>query len=104
MDRALGHVAARWGGEAVRRRNTLAFPAAGRLVHAVGGTRVSLIGRFTFHVEPATYARLAASPDGWLALVPTEGERFLLVPFRGIVWPRHQGDDARKVKWFGMRL
>lgn len=104
VEGALASVTATWGGCPVRRRNTLTFPETGRVVHAVAGTRVSMAGRFTFHVDPVTHARLMEVADGWLAFVPSEGEHFLLVPFRDIVWPSHRDDAAGKVKWLSMRL
>lgn len=104
VDGALNCVRATWGGDTVRSRNTLTFQETGRLVHAVAETKVSLVGRFTFHVHPSVHEQLAASADGWIALVPSEGEHFLLVPFRDIVWPRHVGTSAGEVKWLSMRL
>ena len=104
VDLALQTVAKMWGGEISRRRNTLAFPARGRVVHAVAGTRVSLVGRFTFHLDPATYAKLASEVDAWLAFVPAEVPGFLLVPLGDINWPRHVGPAASKTKWLGMQL
>jgi hypothetical protein len=104
VERALASITATWGGHLVRRRNTFTFPETGRVVHAVAGTRVSVAGRFTFHVDPVTYSRFMNVTDGWLAFVPSEGEHFLLVPFGDIVWPRHTDDAAGKVKWISMRL
>ncbi len=104
VDLALQAVAAKWGGQTSRRRNTLAFADRGRVVHAVAGTRVSLVGRFIFHLDPATYAKLALEDDSWVAFVPSEGPGFLLVPLGDIEWPRHVGPAGGKTKWLGMRL
>ena len=104
VDLALQAVAAKWGGQTSRRRNTLAFADRGRVVHAVAGTRVSLVGRFTFHLDPATYAKLAGQDEAWVAFVPSEGSGFVLVPFGHIDWPKHVGSGDSKTKWLGMRL
>jgi transposase-like protein len=104
VDLALQAVATMYGGKTSRRRNTLAVPKWGRVVHAVAGTRVSLVGRFTFHLEAETYAKLALEDDAWLALVPSEGPGFLLMSLKDIEWPRHVGPAAGKTKWLSMRL
>lgn len=104
VDLALQAVATMWGGGTSRRRNTLAFPGRRRVVHAVAGTRVSLVGRFTFHLEPTTYAKLASKDDAWVAFVPSEGPGFLLMPLEDIEWPRHVGPAVCKTKWLSMRL
>ena len=104
VDTALRRVMEEWGSEAPRKWNTLIFPGTGRVVHAVAGTRVSLVGRFTFHFTSKVYARLAASENAWLVLVPTEGEHFLLAPFREIVSSCHAGVPTGRSKWLNMRL
>ena len=104
VDLALQAVAATWGGKTLRRRNTLSFPDRGRVVHAVAGTRVSLVGRFTFHLDPETHAKLASEDDAWVAFVPSEGPGFLLMPLEDIEWPLHVGPAGGKTKWLSMRL
>ena len=103
-DLVLEEVGRRWGSAPVRRRNLLTFAETGRTVLAVSGTRVSLVGRFTFHVTPPTFRKLLEARDAWVALIPSGGDFFLLVPFDRITWPTHQGRAEEKVKWLSIRL
>lgn len=73
------------------------------MAHPIAGTRVTLGGRFNFHLDPATYTSLVAQ-EAWLTFVPSEGDRFLLVPLRDTTWPAYVGWAEGKVKWIAMML
>lgn len=103
-DAVLGQVAHMWGGKIVRRRNMLSFEDSGRTLFAVSGCQVSLVGRFVFTIHPATITKLKQAHDAWVAIIPAEGDLFLLVPFNRITWPPHRGSSEGKVKWLSIRF
>ena len=79
-------VAKRWGTTFRREHNTFIDEASGRVLQVVSGRRPDLTGVVVFHVVNATMARLQLAADPWVALVPGDGEEFLLMPLAEVPW------------------
>ena len=79
-------VAALWGTEFRRVNNRFTDEAGGRVLQVVSGRRPDLTGVFSFSAAQTTLERLRALPGAWVALVPAQGDTFLLAPFGEIPW------------------
>lgn len=94
VKQAANGVAAAWGATFTRDHNLFVDTHTGRAVQIVSGRRPDLTGVFVFHTRTSSLRALLAQPDPWIALVPNEGERFLLVPAREVPW---RGDPDAEI-------
>jgi len=75
-----------WGARLRRVNNRFTDEATGRVVQVVSGRRPDLMGVFMFNVQRESLDILRRAPDAWVALVPNEGETFLLLPLAEVRW------------------
>ena len=76
-----------------RWRNGFMDPATGRRLHVIfGRPRGGSPTMRTFAIRKASYDRLAASPDPWVALAPSGSASFALLPLHALRW-RASGPD-----------
>ena len=94
--RAAEAVAAAWGARFTRTNNCFTDEAGGRTLQVVSGRRPDLTGVFRFKLNPASLHRLRERVDPWVALVPAQGEVFLLAPLAAMPW-RGGGKDSAYV-------
>ena len=93
---AAAAVAQDWGVSALTRsHNLFVDTATGRAVQVISGRRPDLTGVFVFHAHSKTVAALQKHRDPWVALVPNEGDQFLMVPAARVPWGGGQGADIR---------
>ena len=88
-------VAQEWGAVFTRDHNLFTDAATGRAVQVISGRRPDLTGVFVFHLRTRTLDALHRQPDPWVALVPNEGERFLMIPADRVPW---RGGDAAEIE------
>lgn len=88
-------IGSRWGQTLERRRNTFRDPVSGRCLQVIVGQSPSTSPTMrVFTLWNATCERLAATPDAWVALVPSrQSAAFTLLPFNALDW-RSAGADA----------
>jgi hypothetical protein len=84
--RAAAEIESRWGCKLKRANNRFEDPATGRTVQIVGGRRPEMTGVFIFHVRQQSLAHLRALSNAWVALVPSQGNTFLLLPCEQVQW------------------
>ena len=93
---AAAAVAQDWGVSALTRsHNLFVDTATGRAVQVVSGRRPDLTGVFVFHVHSKALAALQKHRDPWVALVPNEGDQFLMTPAARVPW---RGDQEADIK------
>lgn len=95
VGRAARTVAGRWHAEFDRRNNHFMDPKGGRVLQIIVGARASMTGGLVFDIGVPNHARLAGAREAWVALVPREGEHFLLVPFGLLSWRRDSSGTGR---------
>ena len=83
-------VAALWNTQLERRRNLFAEVGGPRMMQVVPGAKDCGSNRQIFNVAMASYDRLRACPDAWIALVPRGHAGFSLVRLSSLKW-RNQG-------------
>lgn len=79
-------VQAEWGATFTRDHNLFTDGITGMALQVVSGRRPDLTGVFSFHARAGTLQNLNQHAKPWVALVPNEGDRFLLVPADRIPW------------------
>lgn len=77
-----------------RLNNYFTDEKTGRVLQVVSGRRPDLTGVFRFILANSSLDRLRASADSWVALVPSVGETFLLVPTEQVRWRGERLVDA----------
>lgn len=92
---AAAAVTQEWGAVFTRDHNLFTDTATDRAVQVVSGRRPDLTGVFVFHLRTRTLDALHRQPDPWVALVPNEGERFLLIPADRVPW---RGGDVAEIE------
>lgn len=93
---AAAAVAQDWGMSALTRsHNLFVDTATGRAVQVISGRRPDLTGVFVFHVHSKAVAALQKHRDPWVALVPNEGDQFLMVPATRVPWRGVQEADIK---------
>lgn len=100
---AAAAVAREWGAVFTRDHNLFTDTATGRAVQVVSGRRPDLTGVFVFHLRTRTLDALHRQPDPWVALVPNEGERFLLIPADRVPW-RGEGATEIETRYLSVRF
>ena len=75
-----------WGTDLDRVYNRFTDQATGRVVQVVSGRRPDLTGVFVFSAKARSLSGLAEKTDPWVALVPSDGDTFFLVPFGCVPW------------------
>ncbi len=93
-ERAAEAVAAAWGARFTRTNNCFTDAGTGRTLQVVSGRRPDLTGVFRFKLNPASLRRLQARGNSWVALVPAQGDVFLLVPLDAVPWRGGGKDNA----------
>ena len=88
-------VAREWDAVFTRDHNLFTDAATGRAVQVISGRRPELTGVFVFHIRSGTLNALQQQSDPWIALVPNEGDRFLLIPADRVPW---RGGDAAEIE------
>lgn len=89
-------IAASWGCHLKRTNNFFEDTQTGRVVQIVSGRRPDLTGVFRFMLQSTSVTRLARMEDAWVALVPAQGGKFLLLPFPLLEW-RGEASPAQYV-------
>jgi hypothetical protein len=79
-------VAARWGADFARINNCFTDEASGRTLQVVSGRRPDLTGVFRFSLQLSSLDRLRTRADAWVALVPAQGDVFVLAPVDSVAW------------------
>lgn len=79
-------VAHEWGATFTRGHNLFTDVVAGTALQVITGRRPDITGVFVFHARSETLEALGRHPNPWVALVPNEGGRFLLVPADKVPW------------------
>jgi hypothetical protein len=69
-----------WNACLSRQNNRFSDMSTGRVVQIVSGRRPGRTGAFHFHIQKASLDRLRQVKDAFVALVPAEGQYFLLLP------------------------
>lgn len=90
-------IARHWKADLDRTHNLFTSRDTGRVVLVVSGRRPDMTGVFVFHARSQTLMELAEKTDTWVALVPSDGVTFLLVPFRCVPW-RGSSSDSKYVR------
>ncbi|SDE32509.1 TniQ family protein [Belnapia rosea] len=75
-----------WGARLRRVNNRFTDEATGRVVQVVSGRRPDLTGVFVFNVQRESLDLLRRAADAWVALVPNQGDTFLLLPLAEVRW------------------
>jgi hypothetical protein len=75
-----------WGARLRRMHNRFTDQATGRVVQVVSGRRPDLTGVFVFNVQRESLEVLRAARDAWVALVPNQGDTFVLLPLDCVRW------------------
>ncbi len=92
--RAAAAVATTWGARFKRTNNCFTETKTGRTLQVVSGHRPDLTGVFSFKLNPKSLARLRERENSWVALVPAEGDIFVLAPLVAIPWRGGSKDNA----------
>lgn len=83
---AAGTIGQMWGARLLRAGNRFTDQATGRMVQVVSGARPGLTGIFVFKVPHKSLELLRRTADAWVALVPNQGDTFLLLPLTAVRW------------------
>jgi hypothetical protein len=75
-----------WGAALRRVNNRFSDDATGRVVQVVSGRRPDLTGVFRFHVQRESLKALRSAREAWVALVPNQGDMFVLLPLDQVPW------------------
>ena len=86
VERAAAAIACRWGADLDRTHNRFTDRVTGRVVQVVSGRRPDMTGVFVFRTRSRSLSGLSEEADAWVALVPSDGDTFLLVPFGRVPW------------------
>ena len=91
-----------WNTEFRRTHNTFTERGGGRTLQVVSGRRPDATGVFVFSIAKSSLARLEDRANVWLALVPSDGDTFLLMPAHVAPW--RGGASARETGYLTVRF
>ncbi len=91
-----------WAADFKRTNNFFEDRRTGRALHVIVGRRRSIHGAVWFNLHPSSMARLHRTPDVSVALVPSEGQSFLLVLPDALDWKGREGRDRYVAVAFDM--
>lgn len=97
-------VAAEWGATFTRDHNLFTDAVTGMALQVVTGRRPDITGVFVFHAVSETLEALGRHSNPWVALVPNEGHRFLLVPADRVPWRGEPQAGQPKTRFLSLKF